>query len=128
MRKVGLILLMLLIPVFAYGADVAPTAVSGGYYWDLTSGITATGNSDTMVGRLDADNCMACITTSSTTSMTAAFIVGQDSTYVSTAATYTLSSDTTHCFGLDFPIPRMYVTFTITTGQVDDMYVYCSRR
>lgn len=130
MKKILLALILVLLPVMAMATDVQPTPISGGYFWNLkaTAAIAATADSYTMVGTMNCSQYSALITTSGTTNLTAAFKVGSDTSNMSTVVTYTLSTDVTRGYTWSFPTPRMYVTFTITGGQVDTFVVYCKGR
>lgn len=127
MKKFILVLMfVMLIPVLSWGSDVEPTQIQNMYMWDLSGVKTATGDTNVMVGSLCKGTCTAIITASGTVSMTAAFKVQDESGgNTVTVKTYTLSSAASTGYMWSFPAPRMYITFTITTGQVDKVKVYC---
>jgi len=113
----------------AWGSDVTGTPIGNGKMWDIAASITATGNSNTMVGSMLCDTYTAFIKASGTVSITAAFTVEDEGGNNDvTVKTYTLSSATTTGYTWSFPTPRMYIVFTITTGAIDDVKVYCKER
>jgi len=130
MKKILLgLCLTLLMMSSAWAKDINPINLGGGYMWDIAGVITATGNSDTMVGSLNCDTYTAFIKASGTVSITAAFTVGDEAGSNNvTIKTYSLTSATTTGYTWSFPTPRMYIVFTVTTGQIDDAKVYCKER
>jgi len=130
MKKIILgICLTLLMMSSAWAKDINPQAISGGYIWDIAGSITATGNSNTMVGRLNCDTYTAFIKASGTVSITAAFTVEDEAgSNDVTVKTYTLTSATSTGYTWSFPTPRMYIVFTVTTGAIDDVKVYCKEK
>lgn len=130
MKKLILVIVFLLIPVWAWGSNINPTKMDqyGGQVWDLADNIVASGNSNTMLGSISCDTYIAFIKASGTVSITAAFVVTDgDGNNPVTVHTYTLSYATTTGYTWSFPTPKMYIVFTITTGQIDDVKVYCGR-
>ncbi len=131
MKKIFLVVLLcLLFPALTWGADVTPVRVQNMYMWDLGA-VAATGNSNVMAeGSICGSGAYtALITASGTVAITAAFhVTGESGGNDVTVKTYTLSSATTTGYTWSFPTPRMYIAFTITTGAINKVKVFCKEK
>ena len=124
------IMVVLFLATMAFAGNVNPTKAGNFLQWDLVNSvITTSSNTDVMIGDSNCKDYIMFIKVSGTVNMTADIHIrsGDDTTKDVTVTTYTLSSASTTGYIWSFPTPQLYVTFTITTGQVDDVYVICRK-
>lgn len=126
------IFFLLILTGYTFATDVSGTRQKAifesnqvGMSWDISGVIDTTGDSNVMVGSLDCAEYTLLIKASGTVSITAAVKVSYDNTNWSTTNTYTLSSATVTSYSWTSPTPYMKITYTVTTGQIDDTVVYC---
>mgnify|MGYP001574563097 FL=1 len=108
-----------------FAANINADSSGGSLRWDISGTIDATADSDVMVGNITCEEYTLFIRASGTVSITAAIKVSPDNSNWATTNTYTLSSATTTSYCWSLPTPYMKITYTITTGQIDDTVVYC---
>lgn len=126
-----IVALLVSVAGLAHAASVEPIYLpnKSKMYDIVGSAITATGATDTANGGHDCRETTVFIKASGTVSITADIQASYDgSNWANMENQVSLSAAAVTLYKYTFPWPMFRVYFTVTTGQIDEVQVFCTQR